>query len=364
MRLHSYNLALTAALLLLTGCLEMQSQDIHIRCDEANDRIDVALVYRQLKVNTSPHQAMFNRESSNPLDRVLKSLRKVRDGGQFALGPDATFSDPTGSDPQADNIPVELRKHLDVEYGGLITSPSNEFIGYQFLRVNDATEFIIKLNAHIVKHIKTCSGKGEPAYGITFDTETLKSLDAFLAAKGQILSVDDGCIRLQLPLSAASHRGFKSMLFRAVAGDIAYQSTSEVLATVATENDSVKLKAMWDALNQQQATTELFGWLKDFVENDISFSRSPSTTTIRVGLPGESPLTLRLSPESNDSPSVDNPTVSPKLRDHLQAANFDIEDGIPNAEIMRRFETFGTRAAILPKKLIEHRRKIRPLRNG
>ena len=141
-----YNLALTAALLLLTGCLEMQSQDIHIRCDEANDRIDVALVYRQLKVNTSPHQAMFNGESSNPLDRVLKSLRKVRDGGQFALGPDATFSDPTGSDPQADNIPVELRKHLDVEYGGLITSPSNEFIGYQFLRVNDATEVIISRN--------------------------------------------------------------------------------------------------------------------------------------------------------------------------------------------------------------------------
>ena len=128
---------------------------------------------------------MFYGDSSNPLDRVLKSLRKVCDGGQFALGPDATSSDPTGSALQADHIPVELQKHLDVEYGGLITSPSSEFIGYQFLRVNDATEFIIKLNAHIVKHIKTCSGKGEPAYGITFDTETLKSLDAFLAAKGQ-----------------------------------------------------------------------------------------------------------------------------------------------------------------------------------
>ena len=77
-------------------------------------------------------------------------------------------------------------------------------------------------------------------------------------------------------------------------------------------------------------------------------------------------LGLQLNPLSQSCTGLEarRPTVSPKLRDHLQAANFDIEDGIPNAEIMRRFETFGTRAAILPKKLIEHRRKIRPIRNG
>jgi hypothetical protein len=47
---------------------------------------------------------------------------------------------------------------------------------------------------------------------------------------------------------------------------------------------------------------------------------------------------------------------SPALRDHLTAAKFDIEDGIANAEIMRRFKMFGTRRAILLKKVAEHRR--------
>ena len=329
MKSHSKALLL-ALLLLLTSCLEIDGQDIYVQVDEENDRIDAMIVYRGMFAEASSGNA-------NPVEKAINDLKEAQESGVFTFWNNWPFTfDPIRDYGIAGNA---LLEHLDVENGGLFTTPKGVLCGYQFLRVNNAKSFIQKLNLLVeasvqAEFVRDRKGANPPRQ---FDEETQDNVREFLRAGKKFIALKNGRIVFFLPTSDADHQWLKlqleESLLEGFQRDLA-RSTKE--AELATPSKPIELR---DVLSR--APSFRFFW-----DNPFSFQRAENLTTIGLGVAAADELHVQKRMEG---------LYEDAYLQRLRAEKFQIEDGLPDPELGRRFADFRSRKAKLPPKLAQKR---------
>lgn len=328
--------------LLLGGCLEIDGQEVYLRYDEENDRIDALFIYRGIFAEGGERDA---------LDTAKKDLEGAMQSGEFMFWNNWPLKcDPSGNYDATRNA---LIKHLEVENGGLFTDPQDKLCGYQFIRVNKAKSFIKKLNTLIELGLQAACITGIKQFGNQkLDADTKDNLREFLRNRGKFLSIEKGRIEVQLPLSAKDHKRLKvaveDHMMDNMPGEIArreavLQRRKDGLSPTDTSASKETVSIEGTALRKEIERSPSFRF---FWDNDISIQRSLDLTTIGLGVAGADELQVKKA-----SDGLYHDAFLKKLIDE----QFAIEKNLPTQEITRRFEDFLKRDAKLPPKFAAKR---------
>jgi hypothetical protein len=339
---------LLAVPLLLAACLDFDSQEVVIRCDQERDRIDVLLVYRGLFA-----EGETARNQDEALGKALNDLDQALQTGHFAFWCNWPFAiDPT-EDPKPPA--TALFEHLDVEVGGLFTDPQGQLCGYQFVRVRQAKAFLHKLNTLLEAALQVALATGFDGYGPDHkvDGDTKDLIREFLRSGQKLLVVERGRIEFRAPCSAADNRWLKRQIEERFLSNGAremarLQHISEarargkpVEARFHIESVDVPGGRLADRLRQSAS-------FRFFWDNDFQVRRDRDLTAIGLGVPGSQELRIVKGTDG---------LYDDRLLKALRERGDKIEDGVPDQEIRRRFDAFGERDAILPGKLAAKRAK-------
>ena len=185
------------------------------------------------------------------------------------------------------------------------------------------------------------------------DEDSRDLIREFLRSGNKLLLAGDGRFEFRLPLSAPDNRWLKRELVHEL---LVQPAASELQRSVAveerrslggsvtnTEDAGGELPAGTDELARELVQMP---HMRFFWENDVSLLRAPGLTTIRLGLLGDESLHLHKAPGG---------LYHHALRDALRERGDRIEDGIPQQELVRRFEAFRGREAKLPPELAAKR---------
>lgn len=334
--------SLLLVLLTFAGCLELDAQDITMRYDEANDRIDIHVVYRGLFAEGGQGS------DRDPLAKAIKDLANVRETGEAVFWCNWPFSlDLTSEQPP----PVQaMLAHVDIENGTLFTDMQGRLCGTQFVRIREAKAFVQKLNLalELWAQAQLVSGTPEPGGRHTWDADTKDLLREFLRSGEKMIALEPGRIEFRLPLSAKDHAWLRARIEKHFADHM----PSEVVRRVGVK---AFRDGGGDAMNtsiQQQTVNvpgeELKGELRRsasyrfFWDNEISYVREPELTRIAFGVHGNKELAIK---KASDG------LYHPALLEKLRADGEKIEDGVPDQELVRRFDAFCKRDAVLPPKV-------------
>jgi len=331
--------ALLSALLLLTGCLEFDAQDVYLCFDAENDRIDALFVYRGLYAE--------GKNSATAMEKALSQLDEAGEAGWFA----AWNNWPLQVDLTAEmSAPAAaLAEHVEVENGGLFTDPKGTLCGYQFVRIQRLSAFVEKVNALLAFGVTVWKVDGQE-----LDDDSQDLIREFSRARKRLVVVGDGRFEVRLPLSSRDHRRIRAGFWRdALLGEAVDQMTRRLsVAKRRAAGGSVTDVTPDDAavpedrasLKQRLRETAVMRFLAD---NDVSVLREKGLTTVGLGVVGEPRLHLRRSSFG---------LYHGSLHDALRERGDEIEDGLPAQELERRFEDFRSRGAKLLSKLAAKRR--------
>lgn len=331
----------------LAGCLEFDAQEVTLRHDAAQDRIDAMFVYRGLFAESGQGNPQGN------LEKVLKDLDDALQTGEFAfwcnwpLKCDLTVN--------LDPVRAALAEHVEVENGGLFTDPKGVLCGYQFVRVNRAAAFLQKVNTLLEVGVQAGLLRGFDGYGPDHrvDRDTADLVREFLRSGEKILVVEGGRIELRLPCSEQDNRWIKGQvethfLNNAPAEMVRAQWWAQQQARGESPDSSVALDGIDIPGGALQARVRNSASFRFFWDNDISLERRPELTVIGIGVRGTDELRVLKAPDG---------AYSDRLLQALRERGDTIEDGVPDQELQRRFAAFRERAAALPPKLAELRAK-------
>jgi hypothetical protein len=327
-------------LFFLSGCLEIDGQDVALRYDEENDRIDALFVHRGI-------YAEGGTSGGDPIEAATKDLEEAMETGRFIFWNNWPLTcNPSKDYDAARNT---LLQHVEVENGHLFTDPQGILCGYQFVRVNKAKTFLKKLNTMIELGLQAACVTGVPGLGDhKLDEDSQENLREFLRSREPFLTIEKGRIELRLPLSKRDHKWFKQIIEDHFMDNMPREiARREVVAKRRADGHSVTDTTSADetvsiegtALRQEieRAPSYRFFW-----DNEITFQRTQELTTIGIGTADDDELRIKKSPDG-----MYHDAFMQKLRDD----KFQIEDGLPDQELTRRFEDFLTRDAKLPKQL-------------
>jgi hypothetical protein len=348
-------LALSLLMVSLGACLEFDAQEITFRYDEAADRIDMLVVYRGLFAEGG------NGSTNEPLQKAIKDLAEARESGEAAFWSNW----PLTFELTRDYVPPvkALLAHVDVENGALFTDPKGALCAYQFVRVREAKAFLQKANTLLELGLQGALAAGLSTYGgkHQFDDDTKEIVRDFLRTGQKLLKVEAGRVELRLPMSAKDHAWAKSVLEmhfaanmprellrksvtasrRAGGGDVTDTSIAE--ASVQLQGDQLAPEI------RRSPSYRLF-W-----DNDWAMQREPELTTVSLGVRGSKELRVVKSAEG---------LYHDRLLNALRERKEEIEDGLPEQEITRRFEAFHGRDAKLPPKVAAMRDKTGSHQHG
>jgi len=336
----------------LGGCLEFDAQQITMRYDVQRDRIDALIVYRGLFAENNTVSS-----SANPVGVALADLQKVLDRGQAFFW----CNWPLAIDlVESDAATAELAMHVEVEHGGLYTDPMGVLNGYQFLRVVRVGEFVRKLNTMLELLVQGAMMGG--FRGIEFDRDTREIVTEFLREGKKMVVIEPGRVELRLPLSkrdfqkvvAAMEDHFLSHLHTELTrlADVQPVEAADDGETAAVESSDADNGDFELAKNGQPRLLFAAGELQDgvrssptmrfFWDNEFTIERGQELHTIGIGARGNEELQLT---------KASGGLYSDNFLKALRERGDEIEEGVPDQEIRRRFDEFLTREAVIPEAL-------------
>lgn len=334
-------------LLLLPSCLEIDAQDVTLRYDATADRIDILLVHRGLFAQGS------SGDDKDPLTKAMKDLADVREKGEFVFWSNWPFSVQL---TEKHEPPIAaLCAHVDVENGTLFTDPKGVLCGYQFVRIREAKAFLKKVNTLLELAVQAALLRGYETRDTKhkFDADTRDAVREFLRAGEPMLTLSGGRLELRLPLSPADHAWFKQQIEQRLLRQLPYEVTQPTVVAgrrasggsptethVLLDETSIAASQLADQLGR--AASFRFFW-----DNEFSIARTTELTTIGLGLADSSELHV-----TKSSDGLYHDLLLRSLRERGET----IEDGLPAAELGRRFAQFHGRDAVLPPQLAEQRR--------
>ena len=347
MRTRSIGRLLGLLLLLLGGaCLEVDGQELAVRVDPANDRIDLLLVHRGL------FAAARSGVDGEPVPRALRDLDAAVETGRIVLWHDRLLSfDPCAVHPPAI---ARLLAQVDVENGGLFTDPRGVLCAYQFVRVRDARRFVGALDELLALALADAMRDGlDLGDGRhRFDDDSRRLLATQRRDGERLLRLEPGRLELQLPLSARDHAWAKAQLAKLLLRQLPYDLVArhELAHGEGAPRSAAAGEPLGGLTLPAAAMPELLAAaasVRFFVENDVAVVRSPGLTSFVVGSGEAGELVLHKPPHGVRDEAL--PTA-------LRARGTAIEAGVPDAELRRRFAAFGEREAVLPPMLAARRR--------
>lgn len=334
------NCLLSLTLLLLAGCLEFDGQEVTMRYDAKADRIDMLVVYR----------GVFYEAGSDGSDmtKAFKDYDEV-----MAKGTSFFWSNwPLEVDLTKTGTPLApLGAHVYVENGGMFTDPTGRLDGYQFVRIRDAKEFLAKLNTMLELAVQAAMLGG--FRGVKFDRDTKEFVREFLRDKQKMVTVEAGRIQLRLPCSAADFKKMLGKLEDYFVTNAAGEMTRRVAVGLRREvdpEDSSTIEGAEVLLNRQGVNDGMkkSPSFRFFWDNEITIERTEELQTIGIGAVSNRQLQIT---KASSGYYTDNFLKAARERGDK------VEDGVPDQEIVRRFEDFLTREAVLPPELAPLRKQ-------
>lgn len=336
-------------LLLLSGCLEFDGQEITLTYDAKNDRIDVLVVYRGLFVEDG------SGSSDKPVEKALQDLATARETGKVAFWcnwPLAFTLTGTDSAPP----PVQaLLEHVDVENGPLFTDAQGQLCGYQFVRVRSAKAFAKKLETMLQLAAQAALTTGVTGHGgrHQFDDDTAELLREYLRGGQRLLLIEPGRLELRLPLSAKDHAWVMEQVERHLLQGLGneVQRRQSVAARRAEGGEPMDTSPSGSpttfAPGEMSTAIAKAPAFRFFWDNPWSLQRELDLTRIGLGVRGTDAVHVAKAPEGfyHDS-------LLKALREKQEA----VEEGIADEELGRRFDAFHERDAVLPEKVAASRK--------
>jgi hypothetical protein len=197
---------------------------------------------------------------------------------------------------------------------------------------------------------------GTAGFGGThaWDDDTKDLAREFLRRGEKLLVLEGGRFELRLPVSAKDHAWVKNQLERRFLRSMPEEMIDRLgveerrAAGGAPTDTNVSAEAVnvpGTGLRRaiEQAPSYRFFW-----DNEITLVRELELTRIGLGVLGSNELTIKKA-----TGGLYHDALLQKLRESKEA----IEDGLPDQELVRRFEAFGKRDAVLPPKVAEIRAK-------
>ncbi len=314
-------------LLVLTACLEFEQQELHLRYDAEADRMDVLFVYRGLYAAES--NPMPVRDGRSPIDKALSDLEKVREHGAFAFKSPMNFR----VDPVEEAEEDWVRRHIDVEYGGLFTDPKGRLCGYQFVRIRDFGAFVPRFaQAHQELLFSLFGAAVDQENG--WPEAAREVFAGYVEQGGPVITADGCCFEVRLPIRAQDHAPVQ----RYVLGDRAAEPFDAKPAT----------RKAQPAAGPKRVKRRRRGAVKAAPSkpNELTVRRDGDLTIVRYGTPGSTSMRVDVECGEGDT----------KLINELRKRDEPIEAGVPDQALSRRFAEFGERDAVLPPGLAELRR--------
>lgn len=340
--------ALLLLLLSLSSCLEIDGQEVTFHFDQENDRVDVLIVYRGIFAESG------SGSGEDPLEKAYKDLEQARETGEFVFWNNWPLSVDLSKDIKAPK--AALAAHIDVENGGLFTDPQGVLCGYQFVRINDVSGFVKKVNTLLELMIQT-GFTGEGMRGLSgkhrLDDDTQELVREFLRSREKMFVFEEGRAELRLPFSAKDHRWLKQQIeeyfFDHMPREVVRREAvaqrrkdgASVTDTTYSE-ETVVIEGTTLRKEVQRTPSMRFFW-----DNDMSIVRELELTRIGVGVAGQEQMVVKKASEG-----LYHDAFLKRLRENGEK----IEDGLPVQEIERRFVEFHGRDAVLPKLVAEKRK--------
>jgi hypothetical protein len=338
--------ALFVLLFVLSGCLEFDAQEVTIRYDEAADRIDIHVVYRGFIAEGG------SGSGNDPLAKAIKDLAAARESGEVAFWCNWPFS----FDLTRDYVPPvkAMLAHVDVENGALFTDMQGVLCGEQFVRIRDAKSFLKKLNTALDLWVQTQLIGGTSGHGGThaWDADTKDLVREFQRSGEKLVVVEPGRIELRLPLSAKDHAWFKNQVEQLFLDNMPREIVRHIgiaerranggePTETHVANEAVAVPGTQLRSEITRAPSYRFFW-----DNELCFSREPEMTRVSFGVRTDKDLRIKKASEG---------FWHPALLEKLREGGEKIEDGIPDQELVRHFDAFCKRDAVLPPKVVELR---------
>lgn len=316
-----------------------------MRYDAEADRIDMLVIYRGVFYESGSSGG----GDGDQMKKAFEDYDKVLARGQAFFWNNWPLMVDVVKPAKAT---AALAEHVYVENGGLFTNPTGRLDGYQFVRIRDAKAFLGKLNTMLELAAQGALLTG--LRGHKFDADTREFVREFLRDKQQMVRIGRGHIELRLPVS---HRDFGYLLSQ-LESRFLDNAPAEMVRRVAVEkrreqapddastttgNVEVLLAEQDLRAGMKQAPSFRFFW-----DNQFTIARSEELQTVAIGAPDNRELRVV---KASSGYYTDN-----FLR-ALRERGDELEEGVPDQEIMRRFEDFLTRDAVLPPELAALRNK-------
>ena len=310
--------------LVLASCLEFEQQELHLRYDADQNRMDVLLVYRGLYAGDANHG--FPVKTHDPLQRALSDWKQAREHGAFAFRSSSNFK----VDPVEEAGSGWVSQHIDVEHGGLFTDPKGRLCGYQFVRVRDFRAFLPKFDEAHRMLLFSLFGPAVDAKNGWPEAATQRFLD-HMEQGNALITADGCCFDVRLPIREQDHDPVK----RFVIGDSEKKPADAPPAQQpAAGPRPVKLRRSGAAPPPPPRP------------NPLTVRRDGDVTIVRYGTPGAAAMRVDVACGKGNT----------ELLDELRKLDEAIEVGVPDQALLRRFAEFGERDAVLPPALAKLRR--------
>ncbi len=304
-----------ASLLLLAGCLEVESLEVRAVADAKNDRLDLMIVSRGVSSSAT---------SADGVAKDLANLRRCRDVAAIpwpGLGViDVTrpsVDEQKGRDADEEKW-MRFVPFFDIEAGAFFTDEQGRLCFYQFVRIHRPKEFAAQCS-RLLLAAWLAERKVSPA--------TRALLEQAAKEERPVVTIDGAGICVRRPLSEEDHRVERATFWRNVARSATPPAKSEARAS--SEPIASAMQVMRD--------------------NDFAMVRRRDVTEYVVGEQGSDACDYRMPGE--------------KYKDNLMIA-FSADEPRPptvtQALIDKQFAAFHEREARLPPAFVEMKKRALP----
>jgi len=309
--LPAWRAAAVLCLSLLTGCLEVESMEMQVVADRANDRLDVMLTSRGVWSSAT---------NETNLAKDLADLRKCRELSAVPL-PGIGVVDLSQPAEGQDGKWLQLVPFLDIEPGAFFVDEQGRLSFYQFLRIHRPKQF-----AAVVDEIARASWATQKQRG---SPETIALMEQAGREQWPLFVVDGAGFTLRRPLADADHRAEQAQLWNEVARKVERAVTGE------------------GGAEKSDATQR--GPIQMLRDNDVAIVRRAGVTEYVIGTQG--------------SEVCDYQLRGGKYQDNLMQAFGETEPPPPavtQALIDKQFASFRQREARVPPAFREQKQRAVP----
>ncbi len=281
------------ALVGLTGCLEFDAQEVHLRYDRKADQLDALLIYRGLYSDADDLQKAIDQ-----LATVQRGDRWIALGGNFPFA--WNFDQIDGDNPILKAVAREIR----VSNGPLWRDGEGKLCGCQFVRMTRVSAILDVSNKEFMKQFDTIE-KAKTFLPDDADPDSAELMMRAAQTGHRFFQFRGSALRFSMPLSDVGARAVR-------------------LAILGELRESIEN-------NKDDDKKEVDQLLEFLARNDCSIDRAGNDLTFTIGNPRRPKVLLDLLPREK---------YDDKLLKELVARKWDINEDYTIAAARKAFADF------------------------